>query len=314
MKAFTKKIYGGPEVLKLEEVAKPDILENEILVKVVANSANPADWHILRGSPILARFALGLFKPKYPILGADFSGIIEQVGESVTAFSVGDKVIGESLKGGAFAEFINVDSNYCAKVPEDLDLNELACLPLAGITAFQAVIKYGKLKANESVLINGASGGVGHFAIQLAKSKGANVTGVCSSRNKDFVLSLGADEVICYDKQDIHSLKTKFDLVIDINGNLLFSDYKRMGDRGVMIGFVSMKNMIGTLIRSKFSKFPLEQFTAEPTTADLEELVQVMSLGSLKVHVDKRYNFSQIPEAIAYIEKMRTRGKVCISH
>lgn len=310
MKAFTKHKYGGPEVLNLEEVEKPTLKDDSILVKVKANSANPADWHILRGKPFLARFAFGLFKPKEKILGADFAGIVDEVGKDVTHFKVGDKVFGEALMGGAFAEYVVVPENVCGLLPEGEDYSEMACVALAGVTALQALITHGKLKEGESVLINGSSGGVGHFAVQIAKSYGAKVTGVCSSKNEEFVMGLGADKVIAYDNESIYEHKGEYDLVIDIQGNLFLDDFKRMGKRGVLVGFTSMRHMMWLLIKSGFSKFSLAQFTAKANTKDQETLATLIKSGELKVHIDKSFSYQKIPEAIGYIEDMRTRGKV----
>ena len=204
MKAYTKIKYGGPEILRLEEVEFPELKDGHLLVKIIANSANPADWHIMRGKPFIARLSVGLFKPKDKILGADFAGIVEQVGKGVSHFKIGDKVFGESLKGGVFAEYACVAENICAKMPEGTKFSEMACLPIAGLTALQALVTHGQIKKGETVLINGSSGGVGHFAVQIAKAYGATVTAVCSSKNVEFVKSLGADSVIAYDKENIH--------------------------------------------------------------------------------------------------------------
>lgn len=312
MKAFTKTKYGGPEILQLEEVEKPFLKDDHILVKVLANSANPADWHILRGKPFFARFAFGLFKPKEKILGADFAGIVEQVGKNVSQFKVGDRVFGELLTGGAFAEYACVAENICAKMPDGVKFSDMACLPIAGLTALQALITHGQVKKGETVLINGASGGVGHFAVQIAKEYGATITAVCSSKNVDFVKSLGADNVIAYDKENIHQYRGKYNLIIDTNGNLNFQDYKRMGQRGVMIGFTTMGHMISVLLKKAFSKFPLIQFTAEANKKDLETLASLIAENKIKVHIDKTFTYERIPEAISYIEAMRTRGKVAM--
>ncbi|ASS49480.1 MAG: alcohol dehydrogenase [Candidatus Fluviicola riflensis] len=310
MKAFTKIKYGGPEILCLEEVAFPELKEAHLIVKIFANSANPADWHILRGKPFFARFTFGLFKPKEKILGADFAGIVEQVGKNVSQFKVGDKVFGESLEGGAFAEYACVAENICAKMPDGTTFSDMACLPIAGLTALQALTTHGQVKKGETVLINGASGGVGHFAVQIAKELGATVTAVSSSKNVDFVKSLGADHVIAYDKENIHQHTGKYDLIVDTNGNLSFQDYKRMGQRGVMIGFTSMGHMISVLAKKAFSKFPLIQFTAEANKKDLDTLAYLIKGDKIKVHIDKTFSSERIPEAISYIEAMRTRGKV----
>ncbi|MDF9798885.1 NADPH:quinone reductase-like Zn-dependent oxidoreductase [Catalinimonas alkaloidigena] len=312
MKAFTKTKYGGPEVLQLEEVEKPSLKDDQFLVKVVANSANPADWHILRGKPFFARFSFGLFKPTNKILGADFAGIVEEVGRHVKHFKVGDRVFGESLEGGAFAEYTPVVANECSKMPEGTGFAEMACVPIAGLTALQALVNHGQLKEGESVFINGASGGVGHFTVQIARAYGAKVTAVCSSKNIAFVKALGADQVIAYDKENIHHHNGKYDLIIDTHGNLFHSDYKRMGQRGVMVGFTSLGHMISLLLKRATSKFPLQQFTAKANTKDLETLASLIQNGKVQVYVEKTYSYKDIPEAIGYIEAMRTRGKVAM--
>lgn len=312
MKAFTKTKYGGPEILQLEDVEKPSLKDDHILVKVMANSANPADWHILRGRPFFARFSFGLFHPKEKILGADFAGIVKEVGNNVEHFKIGDRVFGETLQGGAFAEYISVPFDVCGTMPENVGFPEMASIPVAGLTALQALITHGQLKEGESVLINGASGGVGHFAVQIAKAYGAEVSGVCSSKKVDFVKSLGADHVIAYDKQNIHQHGDKYNLVIDTHGNLTHNDYQRMGERGVIVGFTTIGNMISVLLKNAFSKFPLAQFTAEANTNDLETLASLVQNGKIKVYIEKTYSYKEIPEAISYIEAMHTKGKVAM--
>ncbi|WP_336514442.1 NAD(P)-dependent alcohol dehydrogenase [Pollutibacter soli] len=308
MKAFTKRKYGGPEVLQLEEVDKPIVKDDHILVKVVANSANPADWHILRGKPFFARFTSGLFKPKEKIAGADFAGIVVETGAKTNRCKVGDRVFGETLMGGAFAEYVSVTEAVCGQIPASISFTQMAGVAVAGLTALQAVVTQGKITAGETVLINGASGGVGHFAVQIAKAHSATVTAVCSSRNADFVKSLGADKVIPYDKENIHQHNGSYNLIIDTNGNLTYADYKRMGKRGVMVGFTTMSHMLSTLIRKLFGRFPLFQFTAEAT--DLQTLAEWVAQGKVQTKIDKLFSYTEIPEALRYIEAMRTRGKV----
>jgi NADPH:quinone reductase-like Zn-dependent oxidoreductase len=310
MKAFIKTTYGGPEVLKLEEVQKPSVKDNHMLVKVMANSVNPADWHILRGKPFFARFIFGLLKPKNKVLGADFAGIVEEIGKQVAGFKIGDKVFGDSLEGGTFAEYTCVPANVCAIMPEGTEFREMAGVPIAGLTALQALITHGQLKAGESVLINGSSGGVGHFAVQIAKVYGATVTAVCSAKNIDFVKNLGADQVISYDTENIHRHNGKYNLIIDTHGNLTHQDFKRMGQRAVIVGFTTMGNMMSVLVKKAFIKFPLTQFTAKANTHDLELLASLIRDRKISVHIDKTYPYSEIPEAIGYIEAMHTRGKV----
>lgn len=312
MKAFIKTTYGGPEILQLNEVEKPTLKEGHMLVKVMANSANPVDWHILRGKPLFARFTFGLFKPKDKILGADFAGIAEEIGNNVNHFKVGDRVFGVTLKGGAFAEYTCAEANVCGIMPEGTGFPVMASVPIAGVTALQALITHGQLKEGESVLINGSSGGVGHFAVQIAKAYGAKVTAVCSSKNIDFVKALGADHTVAYDKENIQLHNGKYNLIIDAHGNLSLNDYKRMGQRGVMVGFTTMGHMISLVLKGIFSKFPIRQFTAEANTKDLETVAFLVQNGKIKVHIEKIYAYKEIPKAISYIEAMHTRGKVAM--
>lgn len=312
MKAFTKATYGGPEILQLEEVEKPSVKEGHVLVKIIANSANPADWHILRGKPFFARFTFGLFRPKDKIPGADFAGIVAEAGDRTQRLKVGDRVFGETLTGGAFAEYSCVPEHVCALMPEGTDFPIMASVPVAGLTAWQALVTHGSLKQGESVLINGSSGGVGHFTVQIAKSLGANVTAVCSARNIDFVKALGADHVIAYDRESIHQHQGKYDLVVDTHGNLSFQDYTRMGKRGVMVGFTTVGHMMTLLLKRAFSKFPLIQVEAKANSKDLETLASLIQSGKIKVHIEKTYSYTEIPEAIRYLEAMHTRGKVAM--
>lgn len=312
MKAFTRTTYGGPEVLRLGEVEKPALKKGHVLVNVIANSANPADWHILRGKPFFARFTFGLFNPTDTIIGADFAGIAEEVANDVAHIQVGDRVFGETLRGGAFAEYTCAPATACAVMPPGVDFPTMASVPVAGLTALQALVTHGKLKKGESVLINGASGGVGHFAVQLAKAYGASVTAVCSAGNTDFVMALGADRVIAHDRENIHLHEGKYDLIVDTHGNLNFNDYRRMGQRGVIVGFTTVGHMLSVLLGKAFSRFPLVQFTAEANTGDLATLATLIQAGKIKVHIEKTYPHTGIPEAIAYIEAMRTKGKVAM--
>jgi NADPH:quinone reductase-like Zn-dependent oxidoreductase len=312
MKAFVKTKYGGPEILQLQDVDRPTIKEGHILVKVAANSANPADWHIIRGEPFFARFSSGLFKPKQKIPGADFAGVVEATGSNAGPFKVGDRVFGETLQGGAFAEYTCVPANVCAVMPEGIGFADMASVPVAGLTALQALITHGKLKAGETVLINGSSGGVGHFAVQIAKAYGAHVTGVCSAKSVEFVKALGADAVIAYDKENIHEHNGRYDLVVDTHGNLFHSDYTRMGQRGVTTGFTTIGHMISLLLKRAVSKFPMAQFTAEANTKDLETLASLVRDKKICVHIERTYSYREIPEAIKHIEAMTTKGKVAM--
>lgn len=310
MKAFTRTNYGGPEVLHLETVEKPTIKRGHLLVKVMANSANPADWHMLRGTPVFARIAFGLIRPKNKLLGADFAGTVEEVGEDAGPFQVGDRVFGEFLEGGTFAEYARVPASSCARMPVGSSFLAMAGMPVAGLTGLQALITHGKLQKGESVLVNGSSGGVGHLVVQIAKAYGARVTGVCSARNRDFVLSLGADEVIAYDEDTIHQHQGKYDLVLDTHGNLFYVDFTRMGKRGVVIGFTGMRHMAALMLQGTVGRFSLKEFTAAANTPDLNTLASLVEEGKLSIHLEKTFSYQDIPKAIAYIESMRTRGKV----
>lgn len=313
MQAFTRIVYGGPEVLQLRETPMPVVKEGHLLVKVVASSVNPADGHILRGRPLFSRLALGLFRPKRQTIGADFSGVVVKTGSDRSAFNTGDRVFGEVLLGGAFAEYISVPESACTLMPADAGFYQMAAVPLAGLTALQALLTHGKLKRGERVLINGASGGVGHFAVQLAKVFGAQVTAVCSSKSAGFVRSLGADAVIAYDEKAIHQHDGKYDLVVDIQGNLTYADYKRMGSRGVMVGFTTMRRMLTLLLRKAVGSFPLVQFTAHANRKDLDALAVLIQSGGILVHIEKRYAHADLPAAIRQVEAGRTKGKVLIT-
>lgn len=312
MKAITKYRYGGPEVLKLEQVPNPLPQKDEVLVKIAANSANPADWHIMRGKPYFARLSFGLLKPKNVILGSDFAGIVEAVGPEVKTFIPGDRVFGENLEG-AFAEYCLCTEANIAKMPDDSSFEEMAALPIAGLTAYQGLIEQGQLKSGERVLINGASGGVGHFAVQIAKAYRAEVTAVCSAKNLNFVKGLGADQVIAYDQTDLTQYHDCHDVVIDCHGNLEHADLKRLGKRAVLIGFTRMGHMIKVLLNNAFSRYSLKQFTAEVRKDDLEMLAQLVQEGQINSHIERKYPHTEIPAAIAYIEQMHTAGKVVMS-
>ena len=312
MRAYTRYKYGGPEILHIEEVDKPVPADDEVLVKIKSISVNPLEWHILRGKPFFARFSVGLFKPDNKILGSDFAGIVEAVGGKITKFKIGDEVFGEAFVG-SFAEYNCVKLHMLAHKPKNISYEEAACLGVAGITALQGLRDHGNLNRGEKILINGAAGGVGHYCVQLAKVLGAEITGVCSTKNVEFIHSLGADHVIDYTRQDIHKHKSKYDLVVDIHGNLHYEDYVRMGGRGVMIGFVGVGHMMKLMLRRALGKMEIAQFTAETKAEDLEFLSKSYSEGMLKPNLDRTYPFEQLPEAITFIEQMHTRGKVAIT-
>ena len=246
MKAIIYTKYGPPEVLQLKKVEKPVPKENEILLKVIVASANPADWHMIRGEPKFARLAFGLTKPKNIIPGIDIAGKIEAVGRNVKEFQLGDEVFGDCGWGGAFAEYVCVNENRLVPKPANISFEEAATVSVAGITALQSIRDKGKIQSRQKVLINGASGGVGTFAVQLAKYFGAEVTGVCSTRNLELVRSIGADKVIDYTIQDFTKASQKYDLIIDNVANLSAISLKRaLNPNGVcvIVGFSSLSRM-----------------------------------------------------------------------
>src|SRR5207244_2757281 len=244
MKAILLTQYGSPDVLQFKEVEKPIPKDGEILVKIHAASANPLDWHLMRGAPFLARLAGGLRKPKDPRLGADFAGRVEAVGNNVTQFQPGDEVFGAWT--GSFAEYASVPENRLALKPTKSSFEEAAAIPVAAITALQSLRDKGQIHSGQKVLVNGASGGVGTFAVQIAKSFGTEVTGVCSTRNLDMVRSIGADRVIDYTREDFTKNGQRYDLIYDAVGNRSVSDYKRaMGPQGICViaGFSSLSRL-----------------------------------------------------------------------
>ncbi|MFY0644312.1 MAG: NAD(P)-dependent alcohol dehydrogenase [Bacteroidia bacterium] len=315
MKAYVQHKYGSSETLNIEEVKTPLIGADEILVQIKAVSLNPADWHMMRAKPSFIRLMSGLFKPKKKIIGSDFAGKVVSVGANVSAYKVGDEVFGEATSG-SFAEYNKVKLNMLALKPENSSYQEAACLGIAGLTALQGIRDHGKLAAGEKVLINGASGGVGHYCVQIAKALGGHVTAVCSAKNSDFVKSLGADEVIDYTTTNIHSHQAHFDLTVDVHGNLNFKDFKRFAGkngRAVMIGFTGMGHMLKVLASKAVSKSNIAQFTASAKSEDLQYLAQLYKDGQLKSSIERTYSFNQLPEAISYIEQMHTQGKVAVS-
>lgn len=323
MRAIRYYQYGAAEkVLKLETLPTPDPAAGEVLVRIHAASVNPLDWHIMRAEPFIARFGQGLTKPKSPKLGADMAGVVEKVGEGVTEFVAGDRVLGE-LGGvglGALAEYSLAKPKHLAKIADNVSFEAAAATPVAGLTALQGLRDAGKLPSGERVLVNGASGGVGSFGIQIAKAMGAHVTGVCSTRNLDLVKSIGADEVIDYTAQDFASRVEKYDLVFDAIGNRSPGDLKKVltpRGRAVVAGFSGLGGLfslltVGAWLSRGDQKIGLMP-TASARTADLQTLAAYLASGEVKPVIDRRYPLEQSAEAITYLESKRARGKVIIT-
>ena len=321
MKAWVYRCYGGPEVLQYEDLTKPVPADDEVLVKVRAASVNPLDWHYLRGKPYLMRMDVGLGVPKDIGMGVDFAGVVESTGKSVTHFKAGDEVFGAG--DGAFGEYVKVrEIRNIAIKPANLSFAQASAVPVAAITALQALRDIGKLKAGQKVLINGASGGVGTFAVQIAKSMGAEVTGVCSGRNVEMVRSLGADHVVDYTKEDFTKGAQKYDVIVDTVGNRPLSEYREaLVDKGifVIVGGSSENRWLGPFtevikakLYSPFVSQSFEFFLARITPEDLATLSGLMTAGKLTPVIDRSFKIGDLPEAIRYVEAGHTRGKVVV--
>ena len=312
MKAYAWERYGPPETLRLAEVEDPSPEAGDVLVKVLGVSINPADWHSLRGKPLFSRATLGLRRPKHRILGADVAGQVEAVGSGVSTFKPGDEVYADLLEHGygGFAEYVAVPVEVTSAKPANLSFEEAAAVPMAGVTALQGLRHLGDLRPEQKILINGASGGVGSFAIQIAAAAGAEVTGVTSTRNLDLVRSLGADHAIDYTRTDFAEGGARYDLILDTIGNRSVSDLRRAlaeGGRAAVTGFTTMSRLINLSLRGG-KDVALVQ--AHVTAEDLEVLSRMIEAGTVRPQIDRHYPFHEIPAAIAYLEEGRARGKV----
>ncbi len=322
MKAIVHHKYGSPDVLKLEEVQKPTRGHDEVLVKVHAASANPLDWHIMRAEPFLARLEAGLLKPKNKILGADIAGRVETVGRNVKQFQPGDEVFGEKFENGlgGFAEYVSVLESALALKPANISFEAAAAVPIAALTALQGLRK-GQIQSRQKVLINGASGGVGTFAAQIAKSFDAEVTGVCSTRNLDMVRSIGADHVVDYTQEDFTKKGQHYDLIFDAVGNRSVSDHKRaLSPNGICViaGFTTLSRLfehmvLGPLMSIIGSKKIGMMGTVQTNKKDLLFIKELLEAGKVVPVIDRRYPLSETDEAIRYLEEGHARGKVIIA-
>jgi len=318
MKAIVYQKYGSPDVLKLEEVEKPTPKDDEVLIKVHAASANAGDWHLLRGKPFLIRLmGYGLLKPKYKILGSDIAGRVEAVGRNVKQFQPGDEIFGCGL--GAFAEYVCVPENALALKPASMTFEEVAAVPVAAVTALQGLRDKGQIQPGQKVLINGASGGVGTFAVQIAKSFGAEVTGVCSTSKLDMVRSIGADQVIDYTQEDFTKNEQRYDLILAANGYHSILDYKRaLSPKGIYVmtggpmAQFFQAVFLGPWISMTGNK-KMGFLTAKPNRKDLVFIKELLEAGKVVPVIDRRYTLSEVAEAIRYLEEGHARGKVVIT-
>ena len=320
MKAIVYRCYGSPEVLEYADVEKPTPAEDEVLVKVHAASVNPLDWHYMRGSPYIMRLESGLGAPNDESMGVDFAGTVEAIGKNVKRFKPGDEVFGG--RSGAFAEYVTVREDRALVLkPTNMTFAQAASVVIGGITALQALRDKGKIEPGQKVLINGASGGVGTFTVQIAKSFGAEVTGVCSTRNVDLVRSIGADHVIDYTQEDYTRNGQRYDLIIDNVGNHSLSANRRVltpdgtlvivgGPKGNWLG--PLMGPIQALMLSPFMGQEFVTIMAELRKDDLAILSDLMQAGKVTPVIDRRYRLSEVPAAIRYLEEGHAQGKVVI--
>ena len=322
MKAIVHTEYGSPDVLQLEEVEKPAPKDDEVLVQVHAASLNAYDWHMLRADPFIVRLmGGGLLKPKNKIPGADIAGRVEAVGRNVKQFQPGDEVFGDlaSRGGGGFAEFVCASETALASKPANLTFEEAAAVPMAAVTALQGLRDKGEIQPGHKVLINGASGGVGTFAVQIAKSFGAEVTAVCSTRNLDMARSLGADQVIDYTQEDFTKNGQHYDLILAANGYHPIADYKRaLSPQGIyIVSGGSMRQLfqamlLGPLMSLAGSK-KMGALSTRMKQKDLEFITELLETGKVVPVIDRRYPLSETADAIRYLEEGHAQGKIVLT-
>jgi NADPH:quinone reductase-like Zn-dependent oxidoreductase len=321
MKAIVQHSYGTANVLQFEDVDTPTITEDEVLIRVRAAAVNDADWVYTTGRPMIARLAFGLRTPKTIVRGKDVAGQVEAVGRNVTTFRPGDEVYGE-IEAGSFAEYATAPAALLARKPANLTFEQAAAVPLSATTALQGLRDVGKLKPDQRVLINGASGGVGSYAIQLAAAFGAEVTGVCSARNVAQVRSLGADHVIDYTREDFTTSGQRYDLIFDSIGNHSLSRLRRAltprgtlvlssGTGGRILG--PMGRIIRALVVSPFVGQTLRVHSAAPSSDDLTVLRELIESGRLTPTIERTYPLSEVPEAIRYFADEHARGKIVVT-
>jgi NADPH:quinone reductase-like Zn-dependent oxidoreductase len=319
MKAIVNATYGSPDVLEYKDIEKPIPKDNEVLIKIHAAGLNAADWHILRAKPFLVRIEFGFRTPKHKILGADIAGVIEAVGKDVTQFKVGDEIFGDlsSNSFGGFAEYVAVVPDKLVLKPKNLTFQEAAVVPLSAVSALQALRK-GKIQEGKKVIIVGASGGVGTFAVQIAKALGAEVTAVCSSKNVELAKSLGADFVIDYSKEDFTKGEKKYDLILGANGNNSIFAYKRaLAPKGIYItSGGSNKQLVQGIflggILSMFGDRKLTNLLAKPNKEDLEFVKKLIEEGKVRPVIDRTYKLSEVADGIRYLEEGHAKGKVVV--
>ncbi len=320
MKAARFYQYGSPDVIAIEEVPKPVPDDDEVLVKVKAVAINPLDWHYMRGTPYLVRLQSGLRQPKQNSLGVDVAGVVEAVGKNVSTFSVGDEVFGEKGSGGA--EYVCAPERLLVKKPSNATFVEAAAIPVAALTALQGLRDKARVEPGDRVLVNGASGGVGTYAVQIAKALGADVTAVASRRNQSLLLSIGADQAIDYTSTDYTSTGDKYDVIIDTVGTKSLSENRRameVDGRYVSVGSLEMGDWVGPLghlakvaLGSVFGSQKMSVMLAKANQSDLEFIADLVEQGEVKSVIDRVYSLDEFADAMRYLEEGHARGKVVI--
>ncbi len=313
MNAIVYNRYGSAEVLELQQLEKPAVTDDGILLRILAASVNPLDWHFMTGKPYFMRLQAGLRKPKKTTLGVDMAGRVEAVGKNVTKFKPGDEVFGGS--SASFAEYVNVTEKAIVLKPSNISFEQAAAVAIAALTALQGLRDKGNLQPGQKVLINGAAGGVGTFAIQIAKALGAEVTGVCSTRNVEMVRSLGADHVIDYTKENFTKEPQRYDIVLDNIGNHSLIACKRVLNPGGMLVIVGgpIRHMIGALLRIPFTDRKAIPFMAKLTNADLVVMRELLESGKVVPVVDRCYSLNDTAAALGYLQLGHAQGKVIIT-
>jgi NADPH:quinone reductase-like Zn-dependent oxidoreductase len=315
MKAMVYHEYGSPDNLKLQEIEMPVAQDDQVLVRVHAASVNWLDWHFLAGSPFLVRLMAGLLKPKHNVLGIDVAGQIEVVGADVTQFQPGDEVFGSSSHG-CFAEYASVSEEGVVTKPVNMSFAEVAAVPGAAIPALQGLRDHGQIQPEQKVLIHGASGGVGTFAVQIAKSFGAEVTGVCSTRNLELVRSIGADQVVDYTQEDFTQTGECYDLIFDVVAKRSFSDCRRaLKPQGIYVttAFSPVLALAGRWHSMTGNQKMVPLPPKPPSKTDLVFVKELLEAGKVKPIIDRRYPLSELPDALRYLEKGHAQGKVVIT-
>jgi NADPH:quinone reductase-like Zn-dependent oxidoreductase len=324
MKAIVQDEYGSPDVLELRDTDKPEIGDDEVLVRVRAAGVNPGDWAITGGLPYIARPVYGLRKPKNAVRGTDVAGTVEAVGAGVTRLRPGDEVFGWcGGLGGAFAEYAAASEDALALKPANLTFQQAAAVPMAGLVALQALRDHGNVRARQKVLINGASGGIGTFAVQIAKALGAEVTGVCSTKNVDMVRSIGADRVIDYTREDFTRSGQRYDFILDNVANHSLSDLRRaLTPTGTLVPngggfdnhwFASAGRVMGAHVLNRFVGHRLRPFLVSPKLEDLVALKELIEAGKVTPVIDRAYPLSETPKAVGHVGGGHARGKISIT-